>query len=276
MKPSRNEFLISNQAAGGYTLPAAVSLAHTAYARLRGHVIPKPDHHDPLVATFNALVAAAVSGAELPTRAEVTTWKADEEASATAQTALSRAQEHAQGTFDSLVEDLSEEIVTDHLAPAHTAVINQVRSMPAQQFVELRTPVQAATANAKVRTALVEFTHLVDQYAVLRDVWWRLIRFDRDLTYPTLATFYSEIKNPGEAWPDFSRLNHQVRAAVTPPWQAEVRERLLWLALHPEAQTWLPTAAQLNAHIYNQHAEEIEEQRRSRHAASAVRAWGGE
>lgn len=193
-----------------------------------------------------------------------------------AQQALDRALTEALADADAITQDNLDVITRDHLAPVHAAVVGEARRI-GPKVAAVRTPIEVAQADTKVRAAVVQFEELAARYEVIRSVWSRSnMHHETKWQQPALAAIYAEVRNPADVWPDFTRLQHQVRAQALAPWQAVEmsRERLLWLVENSAADVWLPTPAELNALVAQRHADEIGDHANAMMRTRAAKVWG--
>lgn len=275
-KNPKYTYLIENMAAGGYSVHQPVAAAHAALTRLLSHVIPEPAKADPITDASIELVRAAHTDGPLLTRVPGLV-KADDDARAAsaARQALEQATVDATATWESTVVEHLEDVITTRLAPVYDQVVAEARECW-PLIAGIVAAADAVAADEATRAAYLRFEELALKYGVLRDTAARANDAGEErIEHQSRARHYVLVRNPADCWADFSRLQHQVLASATPPWDGTNRERLAWLAAHPEAQAWLPTTAQLNTVVLERHGADIAEQQRSAAAGRSVHAWGG-
>lgn len=263
---------------GHYTLPEELTTAVVAVDRLSAHKIaPAGRTRAQVIGQYESdLLTAAETGEPLPDVPDLAAVEAEEQARTEAHAALRRVVEDAREDLRATVTRVSQVIIRDHLAPAHAEVVAAAAKVAPLLRKVGTDPVAIAQADAATRKAVAAFTPHVERYASIRATWGRLVEMGNILKYPQHLAAYAELRHPGEVWPDYANAQHQVRAKLTPPWQAgDNRARLLWIAEHADAgEVWMPTAAELNDAIEKDNSESMSNLERARWAREAMGALG--
>jgi len=216
-KTPRYTWIVTDQAAGRYTLPGEVTAAWSEWCRLAEHTIPQPAEVDPVSTAAAELRRAARGESPLLTRVPgLTMVEAEAHAARAAQRALDQAQTEARLDFEAQVIEHLEVIVRDHLAPVHAELVDEARQLW-PKIAHLTTPAEAVRGDEQTRTAWLRVEALAIQFGVILDVASRANQAGETVVqHPELAKHYSTVRDPATAWPDFNRLQHQVRAGSRP------------------------------------------------------------
>ncbi|MDP9395574.1 MAG: hypothetical protein M3Q27_15555 [Actinomycetota bacterium] len=267
--------LTQSATAGGYTLPTDVVDAHAVWQRLRQVELPTPRqlHIEDAAGRIVHTVTRGEALDLLEVGAEFDRVERERRAYDQALTVLRLAVEQAGNAAVNAASDAADRIVTEHLRPAHTALLQRVR-----EVVELLRPhIDAAyhldahgvmTASAKVRAAYLEVPALVDRWRLINDarnranlIGLRTVEYDHDGVF---ATF----ENPMALVPGWTPTVGMPRI----PFPEGATARLLWIASEEvaPARPWLPTFAEQDAAYWSIFGEQITQARQNQHNMRAM------
>lgn len=271
MQTSALTRLVNYSEAGYFTLPASISEAWRTYQRVSATVVdvPRPENRDAAAAR---LVAAAAAGESLDPAAEARRSVAREEERRLAEQArdvLIVATEQAAARAGQELADLAEVIITDHLAPAHAAVLDDTRELISAMDGHSRDPHSLLTAPAKVRNAYLRLSPLVERQRVIMDARWKVNNTAGRQAARDVSDLFALFERPMSFHPTW-KLPAQFPRLPIP---TDPEERLIWLACDPEAQAagpWLPTIEQQDAAWWALFGEAQEKQSRNQHNARAM------
>jgi hypothetical protein len=253
---TRSAQLVELSNAGYFTLPAEVTDAHTVVTRLaEERASARRDLAAPALALLHdATFEAAHGRGSWPTGEDVVAAQAAQQAADLRVGALDAALEAARDEFVTVVRDLADAIVVDHLRPRFDKVVAETRPAAAA-VAEFGGDLAALVAAPKpARDAWLGLDALVGAYDTLRRA--------RGIVYagrtPKLddRNIFAELANLPDIWPSW-------RAQVDPPWPAAPKDRLCWLVSGP-AKPWLPTLDEQDERFEERFAGELENMRRSR------------
>ena len=222
----RHPWLFAGADVGFYGLPDELVQAKATADRLLRHSIPPAPVEDGVERAARRLLEAAQSDGELLVWVDESASREDRESARVASRALEQARDSAVGEVNDIVDDYRDMLITDHVATAYAAVVEEARTLgPVVQGVGPGLTA-VAKADAKTRAALVEFDALGERYAGLRGTWARLFELPESTQFPTLSPLWSEVRNADDraVWPAYSpslRAHHAAQA----PWAGDSRAR---------------------------------------------------
>lgn len=264
--------VIDGAKVGGYTLPTELTDAWRTRQRLRTTTIELPPGAD--VETVAArVVAAAAGGADVDVLEQARALDeglAARQHADRAQGILSRAIEQADDAATDLASNLTETIITKHLAPAMAELLEEARKVAADLAGQPLSAHELLKAPTKVRNAYLRLPEMVERHRALLDarrrtnvVGHRQARHDvRDLfaTFENPMAFFPRWKPPAQ----IPRL----------PFPEEPQMSLLWLASDSAAQAagpWLPTIEQQDAAWWGRFGE-AQQRQAANHVAARAQA----
>jgi len=252
--------------AGYVSLPAAVQEARRAYDRICTEAYTEPEtHYDVLDRVVAETVTAVQAGTPLPGCGAVDDARRAEQVATDQAEVLRMAVETLAVRVRSSVD--ANEVMTEHLQPAHAAVVKALASALAVVAEHHNTGQSVLLASAKVRAAEASIDELVERYTAIRTA-----RVDLDITCsyaPALDVDgeFSEIRNPETVW---TRTEHRNFNAGTPPWpRTPTRARLAWFLAHG-CEVWLPSPTEQDGRFSAVYATQIEAAEHQRHMGAAV------
>jgi hypothetical protein len=163
--------------------------------------------------------------------------------------------------------------IREYLAPTLAAIVADGRKAAATYLEHGSTAGALITAPAAVRTAWSKVDDLAARFVAIRSTRTQFIRAT-GIPQRDDAGDFSLIRNPEQVWPEMMQGNHH---QLPRPWRHDTTRALLeWLTAHPNAEVWLPTAAQQDARWQEVWGPRIAEARANRHGAqSMLSAMGG-
>lgn len=258
--------------AGRYTLPAELTNAIATYDRARSVTAPEQ-------VTFNvdqvagSIVATLAAGDTLDVAQLVTnaaTVQRDTEAVGQIRVAISTAIELAASSATLLADDLTEKVITDHLAPAYQQLLEEVREVAASLDGYGLDAHALLTAPTKIRNAYLKLPELAVRNKTLREA-------------RRLVNTIGHRKPKHDAQDLFSLFSQPM--ALRPDWKAPARvphidmptdpiEFLVWLVSDKAApgKPWLPTVAEQDAAWWKQFGEAQEMRNQAHRNGLAVGA----
>ena len=244
---SRFTWLLAGAELGHYSLPDEILDAAKVCDTLDRHTIPPAPTPGGPDAAAQQLLTAAQRGAALLTRVREADARAEVEAARMAGQALNAARTQAAGLLQDAVFDLRDQVIIDHLQSAYAKVIAEARKVGPLVAKVAPGLLAVAQADQKSRDALIKFDQdLVQAYSSIRAAWARLVEQPPTTAYPDRLATFAVVRNVQAMWPTFSPRFSAQLAAQWAPWlePGDTRGRLMWLAVNPDAQAWLPTPAE--------------------------------
>lgn len=240
---------------GGYTLPAELTSALTAYSRTLEVTLPEPTPFNAEAAAAR-LVATLAKGDTMDPAylvQEATDAQTMHVAVEHARTVVKLAVEQAADTATLLAADMADRIIADHLRPAFHQLLDETREVAAALNGHSLSLGALITAPAKVRNAYAKLPELAARHRLILEARKRANAIGhRTPKHDTEALFGT----------------FEDAMALRPGWKAPARiprvdapsdpvEYLLWL-VSPEAapgKPWLPTVAEQDAAWWKQFGE---------------------
>jgi len=263
--------LIDSAEAGGWTLPVDVLEAHRVYKRVNELTLPAPASLDAFTAAAG-IVDSVASGEPVDVMAAgrgLLDADGERQAYEKARHILQVAVDQAAQAAGNLAADLTEVIITDHLAVALDDVHAQAReAAEALKGFALDNPSMLA-APAKVRSAYLTLTGLVTRRQLLftarrwaNSIGFRVPEHDH-------AHMFAEFENPTALMPGWKQ---GMRPSIDAP--EDPIQRLLWVVSDEvaPAKPRLATVAEQDASWQEQFGEALEQRRV---AILAARAFSG-
>jgi hypothetical protein len=234
--------------AGVYTLPADLLAHREGIARIRAALVAANEEAfaaDPgaVRSRLARLLPNAARKGDLPTgwvadlrEAQDTQVRAGTEAAV-----LDEALGLAENQLVRAVDDLADEVITDHLRPVLEDIIAKIRKATASAGdVPWEMPRLLARAPKNVRDAFAAVEEEAERYSVIRRAQFTLHLVTADVE-ENAWSLMSEIRNLPLLWPQYaSRM-----PAIAPPWPKDRNARMVWLT-RPEVEVWMPTSVDLN------------------------------
>jgi hypothetical protein len=278
-RPENVEKLINFAEVGEFTLPEKLTKAYAVYQRVRAHDLePFTLYHEKNAAAD--LVAAAYRGEDLDLIelgrafiASQTEGRAYDWSIIILREALERATEDA----EHIIDELADEIILQHLQPAHATVLAEavevVTAIGAAQITELinspRLAIYDGRHERSVRSALRALAPLSDRFGAIlaaRDrvniaggVNWST---PRHLEYD-LDHCFAYVNKPQVLVEDWSL--EVVTSLPRPEIPVDPMEKLVWFATTAQpAEPWLPTVSEQDAawlSLFGDRLEKIRGQR---------------
>jgi len=267
--------LHDSAAAGGYTLPDAVTATVATWRRTRALEVPAPSDYSPDDAA-RSVVDTIGSGDDTPDLAalaqRVLSRDAEQRATDQAQQIVALAADKAAIAAVATTADLAEDIIVNHLRPVLEQVYADTRDAAAALAGYGLSVPALITAPAKARNAYAALGELVTRRNVIlsarawvnqlaglkpeHDERGLFLEFRRALKLvPPLA--------PTQRIPDL-------------PAPTDPLERILWVVNEGAvAEPWLPTVAEQDAAWWDAFGARVEQARRNHFNAQAFSAFGG-
>lgn len=253
---------------GLFTLPVEITTMRTVVLALdaeRDRVAD--DRPDPVKARADltcAYLAAAAGQQDWPDASAVLEVERAAQAHTVRSTTLDAARVTAAGDLMGAVDDLAEQLITEHLRPAFAAALTDLRAA-SEVLPEDPSGDVLLRAPDKVRKAWLNLDDVTSRLLRARRHAERLGRL-RPVRQDEAGEF-AAMRNLRQVWPLY-------QPGRVPPWPSESpRAALLW-QVRNGCDLWLPTSAERDAAWLEQHGENVERTRRARQAAGVVSAWG--
>lgn len=227
--------VLDAHAAGHFTLPAGVTRAQTALARLQAvDDVVIPNAHAARWQLIDATVAAAEAGRGLPAVAAVAKMRAAAAEAELRRDVLVEAMTAAENALVSAIRSTAETTITAHAAPALDKVMTQAKHAArlAEGDGDRADLLRSSPASIDAWRKLEE---LSQRYVALREVRTAL---GTGVTHDVDGLFTEFRAGLRVVWP-----NARAMGAGSPPWPDAPAARLRWLATCGH-EVWLPTDAQ--------------------------------
>lgn len=170
-----------------------------------------------------------------------------------------------------LVKQRRDQIITDHLAPAVAAAVDEARTLIAKFRPHGTTDAALLMAPKPARDAWVAFADVTRKYGALQGARASLLWANEgDLLDG--HNLFSEVKNTEVIWPGYVRLVGSWQQRESAPWSDEDPAQRLIKLLEPEAVVWCPTIAEQNQRWLEVYGEAIERRRSGEHNLHATRS----
>ncbi|MCG3039184.1 hypothetical protein L7D48_01115 [Streptomyces sp. S1A] len=228
--------LFDGHTAGAYTLPDELTKLRDTYTAVQAQPYPEPPENPWEVIQRVAVetVDAVHHGKPLPDPAQIEAARAAERVHQDVLDMLQQCLDIAARRVSSALHTMAEDIITEHLRPAHDQTVEAFRDALAvlRAHGEIR-PRHLLTAPPKVRKAAEQLDVLAERYdrihAARSALWSKGVRCTEDP-----QNKYGAVRN-------YHAL-HPVRLAMArAPWHGlSTRDFLIWMHDHG-GQLWLPT-----------------------------------
>jgi hypothetical protein len=244
--------LIAGAEAGNYTLPERLVTAYRAYDRLRRADISLPAVFDEKAAA-DRIVTAATAGESVDPLGlcrEVHRSRSDQVLYREARTILDQAVVRAADVAVAQAGEATDQIIVEHLRPAHVEVIARARAVAARlgPYIDDRFELDTAgimTATVKVRKAYLALAELTRRHGAVLVARDTANAIGEHTPRDDQSGLFSMFEDPLAIARD-GRFERQIPRPLVP--EDETR-RLLWLASDQAAigRPWLPTVAEQDA-----------------------------
>jgi hypothetical protein len=260
-RPENVERLINFAEVGEFTLPEKLTEAYEVYQRVRAHgddLEPFTLYHEKLAAAD--LVAAAHRGEDLDLTElgrKFITSRDEGQAHDWSIIIMREALELSTEQAESIIDEMADEIILEHLQPAHKSVLAEavevVTAIGAESINELlnspRLAIYDGRGERATRSALRQLAPLADRFSAIlaaRDriniaggVNWstpRHLEYDLDHAF----AYVNKPQVLAEGW-TLEVVTHLPRPEIP----VDPMEKLVWFATTGQsAEPWLPTTAQ--------------------------------
>ncbi len=263
--------LVAGRELGGYTLPSHVIAAHDSYLKAAAVTLPtsEPLHpNDAAVALADAYAAGDQLDA-LKVARRVADAAATADAAAMARTVHQQALLILSARAVTIAQDAAETIITEHLRPAYSRLLEQGRQAAAVLDGYSRSTTALMSAPAKVRTAYLSITELVSRHDALWQSRYEVVKLAALTPQLDDHGWFLEFANPLALRPGW-RVGSQVRALETPK---DPVERMLWLCGPATVgEPWMPTPAEMDAAWDKQFGDAMRARAQGRRDAQAFGA----
>ncbi len=265
--------LIDSAEAGGYTLPAKLLDAWRTYQRVKALDVPTRETLSPEAAA--ARIVSTVAAAESPDvtglARELANARLEDEADEHARGILARASDQAGEAAITVAYDLTETIISKHLAPALAEAFARTREAAAAldgYGLDLH---RLMTAPAKVRNAYADLPALAAKRQTILTASKSANAVGNREPQRDTTGLFADFRKPLTFFPTW---RHPARIPAI-PFPADQIERLLWFVgdAATAAEPWLPTMAERDAAWEAQFGDE-ERARATRNIAA--RAYAGQ
>lgn len=255
----RFQRLLKAHEAGVVTLPEEIIEAHKVVERTRvqlGKVVAQldfsPSDDEITEIAAQAFAAAMVEGDALPSSDAWLEIKTNNQRLQFLHRALTRAEEIADANFGEVVLDRVDDVIKNHLRPAHDAIILEARKI-APKFDGVPSLAQAMQSESR-RKAWLTLVDLANRYSTLRSAYGFFLRAT-GVQVEEQGTF-SELR-------DGDRYRIPGGALSLPVADMEPPARLVWVAT--QAEPWMPTAAELaeRATVFLRESGELDRRQRN-------------
>jgi len=237
--------LLGGEEAGAYTLPGEIAESLGAVARMSAGLQEaahrlnslEANPHLAEAALTDGAMAAAVSGGPMPSADGVLAALRAQEGAGAQVRAFVDADRRCRDRVGVLIRDLAPQILTEHLCPALTEVIQTARKL-VKPLAGVASAEDAVAAGPKAASLWMEAVGLAGRYLLIRRGYGSI---RQALGFGDASGYFDELKDIDSAWPDFRQ------GLVAAPWPEDATARFLWICAN--ATPWLPTAADVEAEM---------------------------
>lgn len=257
--------LLAGADAGHFKLPSEVLKARKTLARLdeAASVRPQPDMARVRREFFDAILAAAETGAAWPDPAVLIDAENDLRAYSEWRSAVREAAERAESELNEAIIGDVDGLIVNFLRPAHTEALKVAKANA--KLAPLTSPESMAALEGDQRKKVDALARAAATYAAVRRAHEALTRPGRDQRQDSEGVF-GEMRNLPELWPTF-------KSRGPAPWPADPVARLCWIATNGDP--WLPTPSEQEAQWLAVYGEAKEQADRNRFALAGFKALGG-